>query len=759
MSRGDADPVESRESGRLDSLYAVRDRIAYALFLRKDLGKKSLFALCLGLGLLIAANGIWLNREPGPDPGWRVYLPQAPVVGMFAGLFCSWICFIAPFWGGVSFFLFLGGLVVVYTPEIMGPALLLLLVTLASWFAVRPQRGAMAALVALPYLESFLGLGALAPIGFACFYPTARAIALTTTTYLWVVAIGLVRGSIPRFNFEDRSVFEEFDWLTRTDIANPPFTAPILEANGKAFYAISEALVGKDVLLWPFLIHTALAAGVIWIVGLIYRPVRFQDRLALEYLSREGQTAGSGSLRPFSGPLGVLVGLLSLAGLQGGLTLLIPGLYSPFLLAMDCVSALILLPIVALHYHGDPTMPQEFSYHLPEPAREHSPATGSSFRIPTPSEMRLRYPAGPAPAAGASAGPVEGPSVRLKSWRDKVDLEWEGVLPDGRKLRWETGEKEQKPVPGQPIVPRPEVEAPIEFEIGKKIDGQYRIDQIHRGGMGVVFIVTDEFSEVRYAVKTLRDDLRNHPEAVARFTSEAKTWIRLGHHPNVVQAMYYREVASRPLLFLEYIDGTDLEEVFSRPGPPPPLASLVSWGIQICEGMQHAATKDFGGGMIGVVHRDIKPGNIMLTYDGVIKITDFGLAKAAEAPTNLTREKVGLGTLKYMAPEQVKDAKHVDARADIYAVGAVLYEGAVGHPPFTDEDSISLYMSVLSKEPERMRHRRPDIPEEFERIVMRCLSKDRDLRYSSFEELGWALRRLEERMKSGGDLSHLRVVQ
>lgn len=755
MNRGDAGPVEPRESSRLDSLYAFRDRIAYTLFLRKELGKKSLFALCLGLGILIASNGIWLNREQGPDPAWRVYLPQAPMVGMFSGLFCAGVCFIAPFWGGVSFFLCLGGLVLVYAPEIMGPAFLLLLVTVAAWFAVRPQRGAMAALVALPYLESFFGLGALAPIGFACFYPSTRAIALTATTYLWVVAIGLVRGSIPRFNFEDRSVFEKFEWLTRTDIAGSPFATPILEANGRAFHAINEALVGRDVLLWPFLIHVMLAAAVIWVVGWIYRPVRFQDRLALEYLSREGQTAGSGSLRPFSGALGILVGLLVLTSLQGVLSLLIPGLYSPSLLAMDCAAALILLPLVVLHYHGDPNMPQEFSYHLPEQAREHSPSTGSSFRIPTPSEMRLKYPAGPPVPAKA----LEGGDLRLRGWRDKVDLEWEGVLPDGRKLHWESSEKEPKPVSERPISPRPEVEAPIEFEIGKKIDGQYRIDQIHRGGMGVVYLVTDEFSEVRFAVKTLRDDLRNHPEAVGRFTSEAKTWIRLGRHPNVVQAMYYREVAGRPLLFLEYIDGTDLEEVFARTGPPPTLANLVAWGILICEGMQYAATKDFGGGMIGVVHRDIKPGNIMLTRDGIIKITDFGLAKAAEAPTNLTREKVGLGTLKYMAPEQVKDAKHVDARADIYAVGAVLYEGAVGHPPFTDEDSISLYMSVLSKDPARLRQIRPEVPEEFDRIVMRCLSKDREQRYSTFEELGWALRRFEERMKSGGDLSHLRAVQ
>jgi serine/threonine-protein kinase len=174
--------------------------------------------------------------------------------------------------------------------------------------------------------------------------------------------------------------------------------------------------------------------------------------------------------------------------------------------------------------------------------------------------------------------------------------------------------------------------------------------------------------------------------------------------------------------------------------------------------MEYASQKDLGDGQIGLVHRDIKPGNLMLTKESRIKITDFGLAKVADAPTSLTREKVGLGTLKYMAPEQVKDAKHVDHRADIYSFGAVLYEGIVGHPPFTDEDSVSLYMSVLSKDPPRLKNLVQYIPDEMDRIVMRCLQKDRDQRYSTFEELGWALQRFKDRMTGGGGSPHLQVV-
>jgi serine/threonine-protein kinase len=312
--------------------------------------------------------------------------------------------------------------------------------------------------------------------------------------------------------------------------------------------------------------------------------------------------------------------------------------------------------------------------------------------------------------------------------------------------------------PQADVYPNMEELLPGGFEIGSAIDGQYRIEELHKGGMGVVYIVTDLFSEVKYAVKTLRDELRENQEASIRFMSEAKTWIRLGHHPHIVQAMYYREVAGYPLLFLEYVDGTNLEEVYSRPGPGPAMQHLLDWVIQISEGLHFANTRDLGEGSIGLVHRDIKPGNIMLTKSGIAKITDFGLAKVTAASNNLTRDKVGMGTLRYMAPEQVRDAKHVDVRADIYSVGAVFYEGLVGHPPFTQEDSISLYHAVLTTVPPRLRTIRETIPEELDRIIMRCLQKERDQRYANFEELCWVLRRFKERHMIGNTGSHLRLV-
>jgi hypothetical protein len=731
----------SLNTGR-ERIYLLRDRVAYAIFMRKELARKTLFALSLGLGLVIVSSGLWIDREMGPAPGWRIYLPPAPVTGTCAGLVCAAVSVVLPFWGGVSYFLALLGLVALHVPEILGPASILIFLTLFLWLMTRPQKGAMAALVLIPFLEVFFGLGEWAPLGFACFYPASRAVFLTGTAFMWVAGLGLLRGGVQRFGFEGGGLMAEKFWLTRSDLIAGPWSGEVFSANSQAFAFVQDQLFGKGALVWPFLIQIAVGALAIWALRLRYRPVGFHDRLALEYLTREGQRSGAGSLRFLGAPLGVSTGALVWIGCQALLSVFFPGVYTGHLLAVDVAAAILLIPVVLLHYHGDPIMPQEFSHPISKPQKTAS----SSFRIPTPSEMKLQFP-GPADSSDLLK---EVSQVRLKSWKDKVDLEWEGNLPDGRRLHYETDREEIAPKPRQP--------APEGFEVGARIDGQYRIEAVLRGGMGVVYIVTDEFSEVRYAVKTLREDLRANNEATARFTSEAKTWIRLGHHPSIVQAMYYREIAGRPLLFLEYIDGTDLEEIFNRPGPGPTIESLVDWGIQICEGMHYASTRDFGGGQYGLVHRDIKPGNVMLTHEGRIKITDFGLAKAAEAPSSLTREKVGLGTLKYMAPEQVKDAKHVDLRADIYAVGTVLYEGFVGHPPFTDEDSINLYMSVLSKDPVRIGKVRPDCPEELDRIIMRCLQKDRDQRYTSFEEFGWALRRFKDKLLGGSSSSHIRVV-
>jgi len=733
----------------LQGFFVARDRYAYAIYLRKDLGLKLVVGFSLGIALYLLSRGLDLPRSLGESPGWRV---NFPIMFLTLGLtpLTALLGFIRPFFGFLSFFLSLEIMVLVFVPEILFPLTALAFATLFVWFLVRPERGAMAALLFIPSLAPDLGVGGLAPLGFACFYRFGRAACLTLTCYAWRFAAGLWEGHIPRFGVEDAPLYPKELWLNLTQLNTPPWSSEILAANRLIFARLMELLLGSKDFLQPFLIQAFLALVVLRIVRTQHPSFRYKDRLALEYLSKEGvKIEAPSDWEMFKQPFGVLIGLVFWVGSQTILSFFIPDFYAGELILSDMLSACIVVILVILHYEGDPNMPLEYARdpQTPPIKEPSSLSTGSAFRIPTPSEMRLQYPTPPSPASSKSRDPSH---MRLKTWRDKVDLEWEGTLPDGSKVRVGRDKAKATHPPASPTGDS--------FTVGGMIDSQYKIEQILMGGMGVVYIVADNFSGVSYAVKTLRDDLRTHEEAVARFTSESKTWIRLGHHPHIVQAMFYRVVQDRPLLFLEYVDGTDLEEVFGRPGPRPPLGKFVEWGIQFCAGMEYASQKDLGDGQIGLVHRDIKPGNLMLTKESRIKITDFGLAKVADAPTSLTREKVGLGTLKYMAPEQVKDAKHVDHRADIYSFGAVLYEGIVGHPPFTDEDSVSLYMSVLSKDPPRLKNLVQYIPDEMDRIVMRCLQKDRDQRYSTFEELGWALQRFKDRMTGGGGSPHLQVV-
>lgn len=751
-----------RRSEALESVYRFRDRVAYAIFLRKALGKKVLLAFAFGFSLFIlgvALQGI--TRSVGNYVGWRTYVFLQPTaMGVVFGLAAIILGSIRQ-WLGVFFYLIaFEALIGLYLPEVFWVATALAGITFFLWFNIRPHSGALAALMLLPILEIHLGLLALAPLGFACFYSKGKSIWLTLVVFLWALAIGVHHVDATRFIPDGVALLPDGFPLSYA-AASHPFSPNILSANRDIAVHLLDIFAERSLLVFWFL-KLALAFLAVWVIRSNYTPIRFQDRLALEYLSKKGRRVAHNDWILVQAPLSILAGLGIWVLGQIALSFIFPGVYGSELFLGDVAAALVILPIVLLDYHGDPTMPHEFS-HQASGSLAHSPIgtpkikPGSSLRIPTPSELRLHYPE---PNPGPES-PARDPSqLRLKTWKDRVDLDWEGTLPDGSKVRLGRQDESRASLTHSAIPPtRAEDRG---FEVGKKIDGQYRVEKILMGGMGLVYIVLDEFSETRCAIKTLRDDFRSNPEAVKRFVSEAKTWIRLGSqgpHPNMVQALYYREVEGRPLLFLEYVDGVTLEEVFSREGPRPTYPKLLEWAIQICEGMHFAATKDLGDGAAGLVHRDLKPANVMINREGNVKITDFGLAKVADASTNLTKDRIGMGTLKYMAPEQVKDAKRVDVRADIYSLGSILYEGVAGHPPFTDEDSINLYMAVLGKEPVPLSKIRADVPPELNHIIMRCLNKDRDQRYSSFEEVGWALKRFLSRIQGeGGDRSHLRVV-
>src|SRR5438034_2023579 len=215
------------------------------------------------------------------------------------------------------------------------------------------------------------------------------------------------------------------------------------------------------------------------------------------------------------------------------------------------------------------------------------------------------------------------------------------------------------------------------WEIGDRIEGRWEIYQIMTGGMGIVYIVYDHKHRMPYAVKTFRDDkLADDSDVAADFTKEALAWVNLDAHENVTRAEFVQTIQGKPFLFLEYVSGGDLKSWIGTPRLTEDLPQVLRFGIQFCDGMNHAVAKGIK------VHRDIKPRNCLITEDHTLKVTDFGLAKAFDDPkatggknktaaqtaqdssVSETRTGTGAGTCTHMAPEQFDDVNKVDLRAD-----------------------------------------------------------------------------------------------
>lgn len=278
----------------------------------------------------------------------------------------------------------------------------------------------------------------------------------------------------------------------------------------------------------------------------------------------------------------------------------------------------------------------------------------------------------------------------------------------------------------------------MEFDLRDKIDDQYTVLEKYRGGMSVVYIVLDDFSQKRFAVKTVKEEMLEDRTAVDRFAQEARTWMNLGHHEHIVEAIIYREMSGQPFLFLEYVDGPslgDLIEGEDRLFPP----QIVDYALQACEGMQYVHCARVGPGDSGVIHRDLKPANIMIDRRGEVKITDFGLAKVYGVSTRLTDAGIGLGTYVYMPPEQFLDAASADRTSDVYSFGVVLYRALTGSYPVRGDSVGKLIHNILESTPRRPSQLRDDLPPALSRIVLGCLAKKRAERYDSFAALREAL--------------------
>ena len=284
--------------------------------------------------------------------------------------------------------------------------------------------------------------------------------------------------------------------------------------------------------------------------------------------------------------------------------------------------------------------------------------------------------------------------------------------------------------------------------------GPYEIvAPIGAGGMGEVYKARDTRLERTVAIKVLPEHLSSSSEVRQRFEREAKTISQLSH-PHIC-AMY--DVGNQDgveYLVMEFLEGETLFDRLAR--GPLPLEQVLRYGIEITEALDRAHRA-------GIVHRDLKPGNVMLTKTGV-KLLDFGLAKAMATPVqqsgmtslptvmgsgrNLTQEGTILGTFQYMAPEQL-EGKEADARTDIFAFGAMLYEMATGRKAFTGASQASLISSIMTADPPSISVQQPMSPPALDRVVRRCLAKDPEERWQSAADLGSELQWIGQGSQAG----------
>jgi eukaryotic-like serine/threonine-protein kinase len=255
--------------------------------------------------------------------------------------------------------------------------------------------------------------------------------------------------------------------------------------------------------------------------------------------------------------------------------------------------------------------------------------------------------------------------------------------------------------------------------------GRYRIErELGHGGMATVYLAQDEELGRLVALKVLPEHLAGDGGFRARFVREARLAGRLSH-PNVVRVYDAGEADARPFIVMEYVPGTSLAEAGRLP-----VTRVVALGVQACAGLQHAHDA-------GLVHRDVKPANLLVRDDGVLKIADFGIARAAES-TRQTQAGTLFGTAAYLAPEQIAGGD-ATAASDIYSLGAVLYELVTGRPPYAFTSLGELAAKQADGVIEPVADLAPDVPPEVEAAVMHALAREPGFRPSSAAELAQEL--------------------
>ena len=263
------------------------------------------------------------------------------------------------------------------------------------------------------------------------------------------------------------------------------------------------------------------------------------------------------------------------------------------------------------------------------------------------------------------------------------------------------------------------------------------------GGMGAVYQAEHSVMRRLVALKVINREYTAEPSVVERFRREIRAAAQL-HHANIVSAYDAEQAGETHFLVMEYIDGVSLDQMLAKRGPLP-IAEACEYVRQAALGLHHAHER-------GMVHRDVKPHNLIRTADGVVKVLDFGLASVAENDeSNLTGTYAVVGTADYMAPEQAESARAADARSDIYALGCTLYHLLSGRPPFTDPSTLLKLVAHREEAPPPVRALRHDVPEKLAAVIGRMMAKAPVDRFQTATEVAAALEPFAHAGRTGGD--------
>ena len=263
------------------------------------------------------------------------------------------------------------------------------------------------------------------------------------------------------------------------------------------------------------------------------------------------------------------------------------------------------------------------------------------------------------------------------------------------------------------------------MKIGQIIKERYEIVEIlGEGGMAFVYKARDKQLQRDVAIKTLKPNYVNQEKFVDRFRREAQTAANL-NHPNIVQIFDWG-IEDEPYFVMEYIEGNTLTSIISG-NRTVGLNDILYIGSQVANGLKEAHKR-------GLVHRDIKPGNIMITPDGKVKVTDFGIVSLQNEESDITKTGAVLGTASYISPEQAQ-GKPVSFESDLYSLGTVLYELIAGKPPFTGDSPIATATKHLTDKPEKLSNYRKDLPKALENAILKLLEKRPSDRFKSAEDL------------------------